>query len=62
MAQLISIKLSRFDATPWGFRLQGGKDFGGPLQIQKVRPILSICIGIIVPGCLIFIFITLNLL
>ena len=37
MAQLIGIKLSRFDATPWGFRLQGGKDFGGPLLIQKVR-------------------------
>nr|CAD7460915.1 unnamed protein product [Timema tahoe] len=36
MAQLISVKLSRFDATPWGFRLQGGKDFGSPLVIQKV--------------------------
>nr|CAD7597789.1 unnamed protein product [Timema genevievae] len=35
MAQLISVKLSRFDATPWGFRLQGGKDFGSPLVIQK---------------------------
>ncbi|XP_023720194.1 PDZ and LIM domain protein Zasp isoform X6 [Cryptotermes secundus] len=37
MAQLISIKLSRFDACPWGFRLQGGKDFGAPLLIQKVN-------------------------
>jgi len=37
MAQLIGVKLSRFDATPWGFRLQGGKDFGGPLLIQKVN-------------------------
>ncbi|CAG2054444.1 unnamed protein product [Timema podura] len=36
MAQLISVKLSRFDATPWGFRLQGGKDFGSPLVIQKL--------------------------
>ncbi|KAJ9591099.1 hypothetical protein L9F63_002380, partial [Diploptera punctata] len=35
MAQLISVKLSRFDASPWGFRLQGGKDFGAPLLIQK---------------------------
>ncbi|XP_021917266.1 PDZ and LIM domain protein Zasp isoform X20 [Zootermopsis nevadensis] len=37
MAQLISVKLSRFDASPWGFRLQGGKDFGAPLLIQKVN-------------------------
>lgn len=22
---------------PWGFRLQGGKDFGSPLAISKVR-------------------------
>ncbi|XP_063219279.1 PDZ and LIM domain protein Zasp isoform X2 [Bacillus rossius redtenbacheri] len=37
MAQLITAKLSRFDAAPWGFRLQGGKDFGTPLLIQKVN-------------------------
>ncbi|KAI5731997.1 hypothetical protein M8J77_019575 [Diaphorina citri] len=37
MAQLITIKLSRYDSTPWGFRLQGGKDFGTPLVIQKVN-------------------------
>lgn len=37
MAQLISVKLSRFDGSPWGFRLQGGKDFGTPLIVQKVR-------------------------
>jgi hypothetical protein len=36
MAQLISVKLSRFDGSPWGFRLQGGKDFGTPLIVQKV--------------------------
>ncbi|GLG97104.1 PDZ and LIM domain protein Zasp [Gryllus bimaculatus] len=36
MAQLINVKLSRFDAQPWGFRLQGGKDFGAPLLIQKI--------------------------
>ncbi|KAK0099145.1 hypothetical protein PV326_004304 [Microctonus aethiopoides] len=35
MAQLISVKLSRFDGSPWGFRLQGGKDFGTPLIVQK---------------------------
>ncbi|XP_044008228.1 PDZ and LIM domain protein Zasp isoform X22 [Aphidius gifuensis] len=37
MAQLISVKLSRFDGSPWGFRLQGGKDFGTPLVVQKVN-------------------------
>ncbi|XP_050464712.1 PDZ and LIM domain protein Zasp isoform X7 [Cataglyphis hispanica] len=37
MAQLISVKLSRFDGSAWGFRLQGGKDFGTPLVVQKVN-------------------------
>ncbi|XP_032671174.1 PDZ and LIM domain protein Zasp isoform X8 [Odontomachus brunneus] len=37
MAQLISVKLSRFDGSQWGFRLQGGKDFGTPLMVQKVN-------------------------
>ncbi|XP_022176856.1 PDZ and LIM domain protein Zasp isoform X3 [Myzus persicae] len=38
MAQLINLKLSRHDqSSPWGFRLQGGKDFGTPLLIQKVN-------------------------
>ncbi|KAG5334425.1 ZASP protein, partial [Acromyrmex charruanus] len=37
MAQLIGVKLSRFDGSPWGFRLQGGKDFGTPLIVQKVN-------------------------
>lgn len=41
MAQLISVKLSRFDGSPWGFRLQGGKDFGTPLIVQKVSPAYS---------------------
>ncbi|XP_067629376.1 PDZ and LIM domain protein Zasp isoform X10 [Eurosta solidaginis] len=35
--QLIQIKLSRFDAQPWGFRLQGGVDFAQPLVVQKVN-------------------------
>ena len=34
--QLLQIKLSRFDAQPWGFRLQGGTDFAAPLLVQKV--------------------------
>uniref|UniRef100_A0A0K8SAV2 PDZ and LIM domain protein Zasp n=1 Tax=Lygus hesperus TaxID=30085 RepID=A0A0K8SAV2_LYGHE len=37
MAQIVNIRLSRADAVPWGFRLQGGKDFGQPLLIQKVN-------------------------
>jgi len=56
MAQLIGVKLSRFDSTPWGFRLQGGKDFGGPLLIQKVRPVFSIGVVIIAPARLICYF------
>ncbi|XP_037947903.1 PDZ and LIM domain protein Zasp isoform X3 [Teleopsis dalmanni] len=35
--QLMQIKLSRFDAQPWGFRLQGGVDFAAPLLVQKVN-------------------------
>lgn len=34
--QMMQIKLSRFDAQPWGFRLQGGTDFAAPLLVQKV--------------------------
>ncbi|XP_075233580.1 Z band alternatively spliced PDZ-motif protein 52 isoform X3 [Lycorma delicatula] len=37
MASLINVRLNRGDASPWGFRLQGGKDFGTPLLIQKVN-------------------------
>lgn len=36
MAQLLSVRLGRVDAQPWGLRLQGGADFGTPLVIQKV--------------------------
>ena len=36
MAQLTSIKMSKFDNQPWGFRLQGGIDFAAPLTVQKV--------------------------
>jgi len=38
MSQLITIKLSKSPGQPWGFRLQGGKDFAQPLCIQKVNP------------------------
>ncbi|XP_059478491.1 PDZ and LIM domain protein Zasp isoform X6 [Neocloeon triangulifer] len=37
MAQLMTVKLARFDGSPWGFRLQGGIDFAQPLCIQKVN-------------------------
>lgn len=41
MAQLITVRLTRNDGQPWGFRLQGGKDFGSPLALQKVSQTLS---------------------
>ncbi|XP_023320569.1 PDZ and LIM domain protein Zasp isoform X4 [Eurytemora carolleeae] len=37
MSQIVDIKLSRFENSPWGFRLHGGTDFGTPLLIQKVN-------------------------
>ncbi|XP_020711826.2 PDZ and LIM domain protein 2-like [Athalia rosae] len=30
------IKLSRFNNTPWGFRLSGGVDFPHPLTVVRV--------------------------
>ncbi|XP_045470813.1 PDZ and LIM domain protein Zasp-like isoform X2 [Harmonia axyridis] len=36
MATLLTVKLTKGDSPNWGFRLQGGKDFGTPLVIQKV--------------------------
>jgi len=36
-AMRLSAKMDRTDnATPWGFRMTGGKDFGAPLVIQRV--------------------------
>uniref|UniRef100_A0A0B7ADR3 PDZ and LIM domain protein Zasp n=1 Tax=Arion vulgaris TaxID=1028688 RepID=A0A0B7ADR3_9EUPU len=35
----LEAKLERTDSsTPWGFRMQGGKDFSSPLTIQNVNP------------------------
>ncbi|XP_050393652.1 PDZ and LIM domain protein Zasp isoform X4 [Patella vulgata] len=35
----LEAKLERAETnTPWGFRMQGGKDFSSPLTIQKVNP------------------------
>lgn len=44
MASVLTLeaKLERVDpTTPWGFRMQGGKEFGIPLTILKVR--IPIC-------------------
>ncbi|GBP91182.1 PDZ and LIM domain protein Zasp [Eumeta japonica] len=35
MAQLVTVRLDKSDHQPLGFRLQGGKDFGTPLVVQK---------------------------
>ncbi|XP_049821891.1 PDZ and LIM domain protein Zasp isoform X3 [Aethina tumida] len=37
MASLITVRLNKDNSPNWGFRLQGGKDFGTPLIIQKVN-------------------------
>lgn len=38
----LEAKLERCDSkTPWGFRMQGGKDFNSPLIIQNVSKVLS---------------------
>lgn len=39
MAQLLTVRLNKAGPEPLGFRLQGGKDFGTPLVVQKVRVI-----------------------
>ncbi|XP_047986606.1 PDZ and LIM domain protein Zasp isoform X6 [Leguminivora glycinivorella] len=37
MAQLLTVRLNKSGPEPLGFRLQGGKDFGTPLVVQKVN-------------------------
>ncbi|XP_055602937.1 PDZ and LIM domain protein Zasp isoform X13 [Uranotaenia lowii] len=37
MANLITVRLQRNQGQPWGFRLQGGKDFSSPLVLQRVN-------------------------
>ncbi|CAH0556492.1 unnamed protein product [Brassicogethes aeneus] len=36
MASIITVRLNKDSSPNWGFRLQGGKDFGTPLIIQKI--------------------------
>ena len=43
----MEIKMSRFDNSPWGFRVHGGIDFGAPLRIQKVSTILAFLCAIL---------------
>lgn len=40
MAQVYCVRLNKGDAPSLGFRLQGGKDFGTPLVVQKVSKII----------------------
>jgi hypothetical protein len=36
---ILTVKIQRdSNNIPWGFRMQGGRDFGSPLQIQYVNP------------------------
>lgn len=36
-SQFVTVKLMRSgNETPWGFRLQGGAEFGAPLSVVKV--------------------------
>ncbi|KAH9495008.1 LIM domain-binding protein 3 [Bulinus truncatus] len=37
MAQTI-VQLHRSPGTPWGFRLQGGRDFSSELSVKKIQP------------------------
>ncbi|KAG8037329.1 hypothetical protein G9C98_005539 [Cotesia typhae] len=44
---IIDIKFSKFDNTPWGFRLAGGSDFPQPLTvIRVVEGSLAECMGL----------------
>lgn len=33
---VLDLKFTRFESTPWGFRLTGGNDFELPLTVIKV--------------------------
>ncbi|XP_063975127.1 titin-like [Diachasmimorpha longicaudata] len=44
---LINLKFSKFDNTPWGFRLVGGSDFPQPLTVIRVAEgSLAECMGL----------------
>lgn len=38
----LEAKLERQESsTPWGFRMQGGKDFSSPITIARVRMLID---------------------
>ena len=38
VVEVLNVKLQRTDpSVSWGFNVQGGKEFGSPLVIQKVN-------------------------
>lgn len=42
MGETVTVRMTRGDFnTPWGFRLQGGKDYGFPLTIGRVRNLMT---------------------
>ena len=41
MAQTLTISMSRTNAQPWGFRLQGGLDFATPLTVLRVSQLTT---------------------
>ncbi|KAL6422012.1 hypothetical protein ACFW04_010838 [Cataglyphis niger] len=43
----INIKFTKFDNTPWGFRLAGGSDFSQPLTVIRITEgSLAECMGL----------------
>lgn len=52
MASMSTVRLTKGDSPNWGFRLQGGKDFGTPLVIQKVSTWLAACLVSVQPDWL----------
>ncbi|KZC14732.1 PDZ and LIM domain protein Zasp, partial [Dufourea novaeangliae] len=43
----VNVKFTKFDNTPWGFRLAGGSDFPQPLTVIKVTEgCLAECMGL----------------
>ncbi|XP_026667210.1 vicilin-like seed storage protein At2g18540 isoform X2 [Ceratina calcarata] len=46
---IVNLKFTKFDNTPWGFRLAGGSDFPQPLTVIRViEGSLAECMGLIV--------------
>lgn len=52
MASLITVRINKGDSPNLGFRLQGGKDFGTPLVVQKVSRNLFLFLFIYFLACM----------